>query len=216
MVVERDEDGYPIEPCLSCDKSYIEDIWNELCCDEKICDKKKGRISMNCGYRTESYGGSKVRNLKKILMFEILELDNIGIFQYIYDNYIKEDFNENYEEDIKTYINELPKFLYVVNSYPCNKTWTDEDIEKLVNNTIKYLAIKFNCKEDDLVGLWLCDSIKDIAKYYWVEDDRNEAISVYDNDYNIRSHCKGKICDLANQGSLYVYCAEPLCMYTIV
>lgn len=32
-----DEDGLLEEPCLSCDKSYIEDIWNEWCCDEKEC-----------------------------------------------------------------------------------------------------------------------------------------------------------------------------------
>lgn len=32
-----DEDGFLEEPCLSCDKSYVEDIWYELCCDEKEC-----------------------------------------------------------------------------------------------------------------------------------------------------------------------------------
>ena len=32
-----DEDGLLEEPCLSCDKAYIEDIWNEWCCDEKEC-----------------------------------------------------------------------------------------------------------------------------------------------------------------------------------
>ena len=38
-----DEDGLLEEPCLTCDKSYIEDIWNEWCCDEK-----------KCSYRAES------------------------------------------------------------------------------------------------------------------------------------------------------------------
>ena len=37
----RDEDGDIAEPCLSCDKAYIEDIWNEWCCDEKECLYKK-------------------------------------------------------------------------------------------------------------------------------------------------------------------------------
>lgn len=32
-----DEEGLLEEPCLSCDKAYIEDIWHEWCCDEKEC-----------------------------------------------------------------------------------------------------------------------------------------------------------------------------------
>lgn len=35
-----DEEGLLEEPCLSCDKPYIEDIWNEWCCDEKVCPYK--------------------------------------------------------------------------------------------------------------------------------------------------------------------------------
>lgn len=40
-----DEEGILEEPCLSCDKCYVEDIWHEWCCDEKKClyttDKEK-------------------------------------------------------------------------------------------------------------------------------------------------------------------------------
>lgn len=32
-----DEEGFLDEPCLSCDHSYLEDIWHEWCCDEKEC-----------------------------------------------------------------------------------------------------------------------------------------------------------------------------------
>lgn len=35
-----DEEGDVSEPCLSCDKAYIEDIWYEWCCDEKVCVKQ--------------------------------------------------------------------------------------------------------------------------------------------------------------------------------
>jgi len=29
------------EPCLSCSKAYVEDIWYEWCCDEKECPYKE-------------------------------------------------------------------------------------------------------------------------------------------------------------------------------
>lgn len=32
-----DEEGLLDEPCLSCDNSYLEDLWDEWCCDEKEC-----------------------------------------------------------------------------------------------------------------------------------------------------------------------------------
>lgn len=37
MKMRFDEDGLLEEPCLSCDKAYVEDIWHEWCCDEKEC-----------------------------------------------------------------------------------------------------------------------------------------------------------------------------------
>lgn len=38
-----DEDYDLDEPCLSCDRAYMEDIWNEWCCDEKECLHKAER-----------------------------------------------------------------------------------------------------------------------------------------------------------------------------
>lgn len=38
-----DNDGLLEEPCLSCDKAYVEDIWNEWCCDERDCPHKHVR-----------------------------------------------------------------------------------------------------------------------------------------------------------------------------
>lgn len=32
-----DKDGLLDEPCVSCDKAYVEDIWHEWCCDEEEC-----------------------------------------------------------------------------------------------------------------------------------------------------------------------------------
>ena len=37
MKILYDEDGLVEEPCLSCEKSYVEDIWYEMCCDKKKC-----------------------------------------------------------------------------------------------------------------------------------------------------------------------------------
>lgn len=37
MFIARNEEGDITEPCLSCDKAYVEDIWWEWCCDEKEC-----------------------------------------------------------------------------------------------------------------------------------------------------------------------------------
>lgn len=41
MWVMRDEERDITEPCLSCGKAYVEDIWGEWCCDEKKCLHKK-------------------------------------------------------------------------------------------------------------------------------------------------------------------------------
>jgi hypothetical protein len=32
-----DEDGFLEEPCLSCDYSYVEEIFHEWCCDANVC-----------------------------------------------------------------------------------------------------------------------------------------------------------------------------------
>ena len=35
------DEGYILdEPCLSCDKIYIDDTWSKWCCDEKECPHK--------------------------------------------------------------------------------------------------------------------------------------------------------------------------------
>lgn len=35
--INFNDEGLITEPCCSCNKAYIEDIWNEWCCDEKEC-----------------------------------------------------------------------------------------------------------------------------------------------------------------------------------
>jgi hypothetical protein len=35
--VLTNKEGIIEEPCVSCEKCYVEDIWNEFCCDERQC-----------------------------------------------------------------------------------------------------------------------------------------------------------------------------------
>ena len=44
MKMSFDDEGLLKEPCLSCEKSYVEDIWYEWCCDEKECPHKKEQV----------------------------------------------------------------------------------------------------------------------------------------------------------------------------
>lgn len=36
-IMAFDEEGLLEEPCLYCDKAYVDDIWNDWCCDKKVC-----------------------------------------------------------------------------------------------------------------------------------------------------------------------------------
>ena len=54
-----DEEGLLDEPCLSCEKSYTEDIWFEWCCDEKECvyraESEDKESCDNCKHNTDSW-----------------------------------------------------------------------------------------------------------------------------------------------------------------
>lgn len=41
MNILTDDEYLPVEPCVSCEKSYVEDIWWEWCCDAKKCIHQK-------------------------------------------------------------------------------------------------------------------------------------------------------------------------------
>ncbi len=48
MNILYDDDYLVCEPCLSCEKSYVEDIWWETFCDEKKCVHEEEYIKMMC------------------------------------------------------------------------------------------------------------------------------------------------------------------------
>lgn len=41
MQILKDEEFLVEEPCVDCEAIYVEDIWNEFCCDLKECIHKK-------------------------------------------------------------------------------------------------------------------------------------------------------------------------------
>jgi hypothetical protein len=51
-----DEDGLLCEPCLSCDKPYVENVWNEWRCDEKECPH-------NCNFCSTIYPEDDIKNI---------------------------------------------------------------------------------------------------------------------------------------------------------
>ena len=52
MQILKDEEFLIEEPCVDCEAIYVEDIWNEFCCDLKECihkesyEKKKKELEM--------------------------------------------------------------------------------------------------------------------------------------------------------------------------
>lgn len=50
MMILTDEEGLISDLCADCEKSYVEDIWWEWCCDAKRCihakeyEKEKARL----------------------------------------------------------------------------------------------------------------------------------------------------------------------------
>lgn len=146
------------------------------------------------GFRTEQFRGSGIRDLKKILEFEIIELENADILDYVYTNMIQND-NNVYEEDIMRFMEELPSILYILHSQPGIEF--KYDMNDIVDKLYKYLCCKDN--KNLQYGLWLCDSYEDCYNQYMI-DDGIRAIDSYKIDKAIY-----KISDLGNEGSLYCF-----------
>lgn len=116
------------------------------------------------GYRSED-NSSGVKNLKNILKFEICELGNIDIIDFINNNY--NDIAINYDEEYK-------------------------DLTNITQTIYDYLKYKLNA--DKLYGVWLCESIEDVHRYY---GESVVKVRLPDNAIPIS--------DLGIDGSLFVY-----------
>ena len=80
-----DEEGLLDEPCFSCEKAYVEDIWYEWCCDEKECPYKEGGTKMNENVTTPT----QVTEITENLIQQVREEQDRFIFETIHP-YIKE------------------------------------------------------------------------------------------------------------------------------
>ena len=162
------------------------------------------------GYRIESYGGSGIRDLKKIILFEILELDNTEILDYVYDNYAKNCDIKHLPNELRTIPNKLKQMIKVIDGYTNSKTYesgailyTDKDIENIVDDIIKFLNYIY--KKDFKYGLWLCEGIEECIYMYSKNKDDN--VFIYQIGDLILS-------DLGRDGQLYAYEKEPKMAYT--
>lgn len=45
IVISRDDDGIPEDPCLECKHRYVEDIWMDDMCDKVKEHPKNGKCS---------------------------------------------------------------------------------------------------------------------------------------------------------------------------
>lgn len=163
--------------------------------NSKTLDKM---IDENKGYRTETFSGSGVKDLKDILYYEITELGNTDILDYMKKNYrILKDFeidksilkdlkqNAENEEELKEWIIEEEQLIAITNS-------TDfiDEIYSFLSDILK---------SDNLNGIWLTtyEQVKEI--YNGEEYNIDEYI--LPNKYII-------ISDLGVDGSLFVYINE--------
>ena len=93
MRVLTDEDYMCNEPCASCECMYVEDIWNEYQCDEKICPHfmdyvKRQLVDKRKAYslaadKAEDHDTKLVFKAKTIAIGEALEILNYdGEYEY--------------------------------------------------------------------------------------------------------------------------------------
>lgn len=147
------------------------------------------------GYRTESYSGSGVRNLKEILRYEIVILGNTDILAYLRDNYdILPEFklNENTisslretaedDNELKQLIIDEEQQIAIVNA--------DYFIEQILNFVQRVIGSK------EATGLWLT-TFKNVINRYGGNSEDIDEYSLPDR-FIVLS-------DLDNDGALLVF-----------
>ncbi len=135
------------------------------------------------GYRDDNLFGEGVTDLRKIMVFEIQELENSGILNYCETLPISDSLKSK-----------MDGFL--------ERKHTAKETESLVDSLVEELC-KISGK-NLTHGLWLCDKPEYVYNSY--VKDMGEYDSFDDYKDNITIYCKGfKIDDVGQDGSLFAY-----------
>ena len=150
-------------------------------------------------YRTESFSGSGVYDIRKIIEYEICTLGNTDVLDYCIDNYkfdssFKKSLVEfrNFVENINGVIEDLDDIAKIGYSYYIIDRLVDE-VSKLTGKKIKY-------------GLWLAelDAVQELYLYDCEEEEWE--IDAYEISDVVFS-------DLGDDGKLFGYeeIPAPIC-----
>lgn len=156
-------------------------------------------------YRTEECGGSGVRDLESIIKFEVFELGNTDILDYILKNYNLKNglLLSSFTNTIQT-MRELCKGKNANDSEALTRVVTaygETMIDKFVESVIT--MVKLITKKDIKYGLWLASKNAVINRYSSLpENGHNDAptdnIEMYETSDVILS-------DLGYEGILFAY-----------
>lgn len=154
-------------------------------------------------YRTEECGGSGVRDLESIIKFEIFELGNTDILDYILKNYDLKNVLGSFANTIQT-MRELCKsenaddseaLTRVVTAY--GKTMIDKFVESVIT------MVKLITKKDVKYGLWLASKNAVINRYSSLPENGHDNVS--SDNVEMYETSDVILSDLGYEGILFAY-----------
>lgn len=122
------------------------------------------------GYRSDEAYGSNVSKIEDVLDFEINELGNEDILDYIKDNYnIHIDYSKTSKNNITDIVNQLRK---KVGKNITRCLWLCDNIEDVVNNYLDLDKIEYYNEQDALTRYISQYKISDIVLSDLSEDGK--------------------------------------------
>lgn len=102
ILYDKDEDYCLKEPCLSCEKSYVKDIWHDYCCDRERCIHKEEYLRA-----TQNEGDVDMSDIGYLVRYSpyILEENAEGEYYHSHYEQIEEFFSD--EIEFNTRVTEL-------------------------------------------------------------------------------------------------------------
>mgnify|MGYP001171379740 CR=1 FL=1 len=156
-----------------------------------MTDTLKVMLNNNAGYRTEGFSGSDVRNAREIIGFEISELQNDDIIEYMHTHYgILMGY---YHDDEEEFLN------------ACHA-----NVDDVVDHLMLFITPFFDCSDQSfLTALWLT-TYDNVKKHYGgTADEPGIYIDNGGVDKYVIPDKHLVISDLGEEGSLFVF-DEPL------